>query len=76
MALLNPKQFKRSEKDPTATVERKIQKALRNMKSKLPETEYKNLYPTGLIPGKLYGTAKVHKMKMNGIIRILANQLY
>ena len=55
LKLLNTKQFKRSEKDPTTTVERKIQKALRNIKSKLPETEYKNLYPTGSSPGKLYG---------------------
>ena len=40
-----------------------MQRAIRNIKSKLPEDKYKTLYPTGSSPGKFYGTAKVHKLK-------------
>ena len=45
------------------------------MKSKLPETEYKNSCPTGSIPGKLYGTVKVHKMKRNDVNELLSRPI-
>ena len=48
--------------DWAKTAERKVQNALRNIKSKLSINEYKQIYPTGLYPGKLYGTAKIHKL--------------
>ena len=35
-------------------------------KSKLTTQEYNRLYPTGFCPGKFYGTAKIHKLKLNG----------
>ena len=68
MALLNTERFKKVTTDPTATTERKIQKALRKIKSKFSEQEYKRLYPTGSAPARFYGTAKIHKLKNNGTV--------
>ena len=65
MALLNSEQFSVCQKDPTKTIERKIQKALRNVKQHLTEAEYRKIYPSGSAPAKLYGTAKVHKLKID-----------
>ena len=39
-----------------------MQNALCKIKSKLSVNEYKQIYLTGLSPGKLYGTAKIHKL--------------
>ena len=39
---------------------------LRKIKSKVSEQEYKRLYPTGSRPGTFYGTAKFHKLPLNG----------
>ncbi|XP_066933971.1 uncharacterized protein [Clytia hemisphaerica] len=62
--LLSTAQFKQLDNDPTRPTERKMQSLLRKIKTHLPEEElYKKLYPTGSAPGKLYGTAKVHKLK-------------
>ena len=55
-------QFKKLNLDPTKTTERKVQNALLKIKSKLSVNEYKRLYPIGSSPGKLYGTAKIHKL--------------
>ena len=35
------------------------------MKNRLSHKEYLCLYPSGSCPGKLYGTAKVHKISGN-----------
>ena len=43
-----------------------MQRILRKIKSKVSEQEYKPLYPTGSRPGKFYGTAKMHKLSLNG----------
>ena len=48
--------------DPTKKAEKRVQNALCEIKSKLSINEYKRIYPTGLSPGKLYGTAKIHKL--------------
>ena len=64
--MLNTKQFKKLDNDPTKTTERKIQRMLRKIKPKLSEHEYKVLYPSGTSPGKFYGTAKIHKISRNG----------
>ena len=45
-----------------------VQRSLRKLKSKLSSYEYKKLYPTGSCPGKFYGTAKLHKLPVNGKI--------
>ena len=60
--ILDMKQFRKLSKDPTKTLERKIQRVLR--KCHLEEKVYKKLYPTGSKPGLFYGTAKVHKLKI------------
>ena len=58
--------------DPTITLESKVQRNLRKLKSKFTEHKYKMLYPTGSCPGKFYGTAKkIHKIPVNGNINNL-----
>ena len=52
MALLNAERFKRLTTDPTAAIERKIQKVFRKIKYKFSEREHKRLYPTGLAPAR------------------------
>ena len=49
-------------------VQSKIQRYLRKLKSKITKDEYSKLYPTGSKPGKLYGTAKIHKLSYNDTI--------
>ena len=68
MLLLNAKQFKKFDNDPTNTTEGKIQRILRRIKPTLSEHEYKVLYPSGSSPRKLYGAAKIHKVLRNGNI--------
>ena len=58
------KQFLKLSKDPTKTLERRMQRVLRKIKWHLEEKEYKILYPTVSKPGLFYGTAKVHKLKI------------
>ena len=66
LIMLSTKQFLNVETDPTKPLEIKIQRILRKIKSKFSEQEYKRLYPTGSRPGKFYGTAKMHKLSLNG----------
>ena len=66
MSLLRSNQFKHIPNDPTKSLESKIKWTIRKIKSKLSEQEYKKLYPTGSWPGKFYGTAKIHKLPVNG----------
>ena len=68
MSLLTTKHFKQVDRDPTKTLESKAERSLRKLKSKLSPCEYKKLYPTGSCPGKFYGTAKLHKLPVNGKI--------
>ena len=68
LALLSAKQFTTLTNDPNKTLESKVQRNLRKMKSRFTEQEYKKLYPTGSCPGKFYGTAKIHKVPVNGNI--------
>ena len=60
--------FKKVENSPTATCESKLQRTLRKIKSKFTKQEYYQPYPTGLNAGKLYGTAKVHKLKQGDTV--------
>ena len=62
LAILNLTQFQKLNKDPTKTMERKVQNILRKINSKLTINEYKQLYSSGSSPGKCYGTAKIHKL--------------
>ena len=63
MALLNAEGFKRVTTDPAAARERKLQKALRKIKSKFSKQKYKRLYSTGSALAWFYNTAKIHKLK-------------
>ena len=67
--MLNSNQFKKLDHDPTKAVENKIKRALRKIKHKLSKQDYIRLYPTVSAPGKFYGTAKKHKMPINGTIK-------
>ena len=69
--LLNTSQFNKLTKDPTHATERKIQRVVRKMKLKLPSNIYTKIYPTGSLPGKFYGTAKIHKLSRNDTINEL-----
>ena len=60
--ILNTTQFQKLNKDPMKTMERKVRNTPRKIKSKLTTNEYKQLYPSGSSPGKLYGTVKIHKL--------------
>ena len=53
---------------PTKPTKRKIQRAVRNIKSKLSKDEYNKVHPIVSPPGKLYGTAKVNKIAENDSI--------
>ena len=55
-------------KDPTKTIEAKIQRAVRKIKNNLSTSEYQTLYPSGSALGKFYGTAKKHKIPVNGTV--------
>lgn len=48
---------------PTAATQSTISTALRKMKPKLSEPEYKILYPTGFTPTRFFVAAKIHMLK-------------
>ena len=50
MTLLNMERFKQLTTDPTGATEQKIEKGLRQIKSKFSEQEYKRLYQTDSAP--------------------------
>ena len=68
MNIHNTKQFCKLQKDPTKTIEMKIQRAVRRIKNKLSPKECLNIYPTGSSLGKFYGTAKKQKLTPTGTI--------
>ena len=69
--ILNTEQFRKLDRDPTKPTEAKIQRALRKIKNHLSNQEYMRNYPTGSAPRKFYGTAKKHKIPVNGTINYL-----
>ena len=71
LSLLDNEQFIKLNTDPTKSIESKIQRAIRKIKNKISENEYKTIYPTGSAPGKFYGTAKIHKLKENDTVEEL-----
>lgn len=52
-------------------MERKVQNILPKIESKLTINQYKQLYSTGLFPGKFYGIAKLHKLSNDDNIKKL-----
>ena len=61
-SIINTSKFKKLDKNPTVSYEAKIRRTLRKMKSRFTLQEYNKVYPTGSNAGKLYGTAKIHKL--------------
>ena len=60
--ILDSKEFRKLQKDPTKILENKMQRTLRKIKH-LDKIEYKRMYPTGSRPGLFYTTAKVNKLQ-------------
>ena len=58
----NTRKFKKLDKNPTVNYEAKIQSNLKKMKLWFMLQKYNKVYPTGSNAGKLYGTAKIHKL--------------
>ena len=56
--------------DPTVATKRKLQNVLREIKYKFSEQEYKR-YPTGSVPARFQGTAKIHKLKIDRVVNDL-----
>ena len=56
------------DKIPTVSYQAKIQSILRKIKSRFTLQEYNKVYPTGSNAGKLYGTAKIHKLPELGTV--------
>ena len=71
LSIVNSNQFLQVDKDPTASIERKVQRTLRKRKYKITSLLYSKIYPTGPSPGRFYGTAKLHKLKDSGIVEDL-----
>ena len=67
-SIINTNKFKKLYKNPTASYEAKTQRTLRKMKSRFILQEYNKVYPTGSNAGKLYGTAKIHKLPELGTV--------
>ena len=71
LLIVNRSQFLQVDKDPTASIERKVQRTLRKIKDKIPALLYSKIYPTGSSPGLFYGTGKFRKVKGNGNVEDL-----
>ena len=71
LAILNTEQFVQLQKNPTKSLERKVQCTLRKVKHKLSTDVYAKLYPTGSSLGKFHRTAKVHKLAINDTVEEL-----
>ena len=71
LALLNSEQFVKSNQDPTAITERKVQQILRKIRQLFKNKNYQKKYmksyiqQAGLSAGKFYGIAKIHKLSRN-----------
>ena len=76
LAILYTEQFLQLQKNPTSSLERKVQCTLRKIKQKIPTDVYAKLYPTGSSPGKFYGTVKVHKLAINDTVQLTQNYHY
>ena len=71
LSILQTEQFPKLRPYPIKSIENKIQRELRIMKTWLTIQEYRQLYSTGPNPGWFYGTAKLHKLPPIGTIEEL-----
>ena len=65
MSLLSSTQFMHIPNDPNKSLESKVQRTLRKIKSKLCEKEYKKLHPTRSCLHNFYEAARIHKLSVN-----------
>ena len=70
LELLQMNQCIKFNHDSTNSIKAKIQCMSRKVKNRLSSKEYYQLSnkPTGSLPGKFYGTVKIHKLPSNGFI--------
>ena len=68
LELLQTNKFSKLKYDPTKSFENKIHRIFGKLKTRLSTEQYYQLHPTGSFPGKFYGTAKLHKLRINGTI--------
>ena len=63
--------------DPTTSLARKFQSTLRKLKkqNKFTEREYEQLYPSDLIPPRMYGAIKAHKPEKNYPMRVIVSTI-
>ena len=61
--MLNQNTYRSMPRDPTNTIKNKLISILRRVKNQkgLDSNTYKSMYPTGCVPPKFYGLAKIHK---------------
>ena len=57
LSIIISNQYLQVDKDPTASIERKVQETLSKIKGKIPSLLYSKIYPIGSSPGRFYGTA-------------------
>ena len=70
-SILSTSQFAETDHDPTAYIEEKAKRILRKITNKLPSFVYLKIYQTASLPGKFYGTAKLHKVSNNSTVEHL-----
>ena len=66
LELLQTNQFIKLNHDPTKSVEDKIQRISKKLKSRLSSKIYYQLYQTSSCPGKFYGPTKIRRLPPNG----------
>ena len=71
VSIVNSSQFLQVDKDPTASIERKVQRTLTKIKDKIPSLLSSKIYSTGSSPARFHGTAKLRKVKDNGTVEDL-----
>ena len=67
--------FQKINDDLTKSIKSEIKRYARKLIGKITKDEYTKLYPRGSNPGKIYGTAVIHKL-MTPLINFRLNQLY
>ena len=67
-SIINTNKFKKLDKNRTGSYETNIQRTLSKTKSRFTFQEYNKVYLTESNAGKLYGTAKIHKLPELGTV--------
>ena len=68
LTLPSTKQFQKLNLDLTKSIEEKVQRMVKKIKSKLTNQEYKRVYLSSSCLGKFYSTAKLQKIDSKGLV--------